>query len=48
MVPAESTLWGAVLLDTAWGRLLRRSVGLGVKLVRDGKRRGDSRDKFRE
>lgn len=37
---SQSALWGAVLLGTAWGRLLRRSLGLGVKLVPDGKRQG--------
>lgn len=47
MMPAKSTLWGAVLLGTAWGGLSRRSRGLGVKLVRDGKRRGDYRGKLR-
>lgn len=47
-MPAESTSGGAVPLGAAWGRLLRRSLGLGVKLARDGKRRGDSRGKLGE
>ena len=38
---------GAVLLGAAGGRLLRRSLGLGAKLEREGNRRGDSRGKFK-